>query len=90
HADASLIALTLPETNTTSGYFPLSKALRSVMRLAVDDINRGALAETFPDASTASLDGNLTLSVVEVATGSRAIEGLCDALEYVGENGTFG
>ncbi|CAM9905211.1 unnamed protein product, partial [Ectocarpus sp. 13 AM-2016] len=81
-----LIALTLPETNTTSGYFPLSKALRSVMRLAVDDINRGALAETLPDASTASLDGNLTLSVVEVATGSRAIEGLCDALEYVGEN----
>lgn len=92
HADASLVALTLPESNTTSGYFPLSKALRSVMRLAVEDINGGALATTLPDdASTASsLDGNLTLSVVEVATGSRAIEGLCDALEYVGENGTFG
>ncbi|CAB1099788.1 unnamed protein product [Ectocarpus sp. CCAP 1310/34] len=90
HADTSLVALTLPEINTTSGYFPLSKALRSVMRLAVEDINGGALAATLSDAPAASLDGNLTLSVVEVATGSRAIEGLCDALEYVGDNGTFG
>ncbi|CAN0281953.1 unnamed protein product, partial [Ectocarpus sp. 4 AP-2014] len=26
HADTSLVALTLPESNTTSEYFPLSKA----------------------------------------------------------------
>lgn len=85
-AGTAVIALTLPESNTTSGYFPLSKALRSVMRLAAVDINGGALAT----ASGTPVEGNLTLSVVEVATGTMAVEGLCDALSSIGENGTFG
>lgn len=91
----SVIALTLPQSDTTTGYFPLSKALRSIMRLAASDINSGALWSTIIDGDTTSFsptaaEGNLTLSIVEVATGSRAIEGLCDALASVGENGTFG
>eukprot|EP00903_Cladosiphon_okamuranus_P014086 g13093.t1 len=85
-AGTAVIALTLPESNTTSGYFPLSKALRSVMLLAAADVNGGALVTT----SGTPVEGNLTLSVVEVATGSTAIEGLCEALSSVGENGTFG
>eukprot|EP00904_Undaria_pinnatifida_P014239 jgi/Undpi1/9946/HiC_scaffold_28.g12400.m1 len=85
-----IIALTLPQSdlsagtasNESDGYFPLSKALTSVMRLAVDDINA---------AGVESLTlGNLTLSVVGVKTGTRAMEGLCEALESVGANGTFG
>lgn len=55
------------------------------MRLAAADINAGAEATATPTAG-----GNLTLSIVEVATGTRAIEGLCDALASVGGNGTFG
>lgn len=82
-AGTSIIALTLP--STTSGYFPLSEALGSIMRLAAADINAEAEATTTPTAG-----GNLTLSIVEVATGTRAIEGLCDALASVGGNGTFG
>ena len=86
-----IIALTLPQTdlsagtagNESDGYFPLSKALTSVMRLAVDDINAAGI-------DPLTTDGNLTLSVVGVKTGTRAIEGLCDALESVGKNGTFG
>lgn len=85
-AGTAIIALTIPESNATSGYFPLSKALRSIMRLAAADINGGGLAA----AAETPVEGNLTLSVVEVATGSRAIEGLCEALSSVGENGTFG
>ena len=87
-----IIALTLPQThhsasaasNETGGYFPLSEALTSVMRLAVNDINAAT------DADSLTTEGNLTLSVVGVETGTRAMEGLCDALESVGENGTFG
>lgn len=95
----SVIALTLPQSNTTSGYFPLSTALRSIMRLAASDINAEALAtatstsdfdEDSAFSSFPAVEGNLTLSIVEVATGNRAIEGLCDALASVGENGTFG
>lgn len=85
-AGTAVIALTLPESNTTSGYFPLSNALRSILRLAVADVNGGTSA----NAAATSVEGNLTLSVVEVATGSRAIKGLCEALAAVGENGTFG
>ena len=87
----SIIALTLPKgdlpTNASGSdsegfFFPLSEALTSVMRLAVDDINARGVG---PLAG-----GNLTLSVFEVETGSAAMEGLCDALEAVGENGTLG
>lgn len=90
---SSIIALTIPPqrdfpTNSSGSesegfFFPLSKALASVMRLAVDDVNArediGLLA-----------GGNLTLTVFGVEAGSGAMEGLCDALEAVGENGTFG
>ncbi|CAM9570734.1 unnamed protein product, partial [Scytosiphon promiscuus] len=88
----SIIALTLPENNTTGGYFPLSKALRSVMKLAVADINAGALstASTSSTSPSSPLEGNLTLSIVEVGTSSQTMEGLCEALATVGENGTFG
>ena len=69
--------------NGSGGFFPLSEALTSVMRLAVDDINAGGV--------TSLTEGNLSLSVVELKTGGiRAMEGLCDALEVIGENGTFG
>lgn len=89
---SSLIALTIPQrglpTNSSGSesegfFFPLSQALTSVMRLAVDDVNArediGLLAGE-----------NLTLAVFGVEAGSGAMEGLCDALEAVGENGTFG
>lgn len=88
--ETSIIALTLPESNTTGGYFPLSKALRSVMKLAVADINAGALSATSSSTTPSPLEGNLTLSVVEVGTRSQTMEGLCEALATVGENGTFG
>ena len=69
--------------NGSGGFFPLSEALTSVMRLAVDDINAGGV--------TSLTEGNLSLSVVELKTGGiRAMEGLCDALEVIGDNGTFG
>ena len=87
-----IIALTVQQgdisadtTGNGSGgfFFPLSEALTSVMRLAVDDINAGGV--------TSLTEGNLSLSVVELKTGGiRAMEGLCDALEVIGENGTFG
>ena len=87
---SSIIALTLPQrdlpTSTSGsesdGFFPLSKALTSVMRLAVDDVNAGGVGPLTGE--------NLTLSVFGAKTGTRAMEGLCDALEAVGENGTFG
>ena len=69
-----------------AGFFPLSEALTSVMRLAVDDVNAGDGV-----ASSPLTDGNLSLSVVGVHTGAtRAMEDLCDALKNAGENGTFG
>eukprot|EP00752_Nemacystus_decipiens_P004321 g3946.t1 len=86
-AGTAVIALTIPETNSTSGYFPLSRALRSVMRLAAADINAGAVTTA---AAETPVEGNLTLSVVDVTTGVSAVEGLCEALATVGENGTFG
>lgn len=88
-ADTSVIAFTLPQNidggagnEESSGYFPLSKALTSVMQLAADDINSGEFSSL--------TDGNLTLSVVEVSTKTRAMEGFCSALETIGGNGTFG
>ena len=86
---SAIIALTLPQKTDLStstgddseGFFPLSMALTSAMRLAVDDINAGGV-----DSLTG---GNLTLSVFGVNAG-REMEGLCDALEAVGKNGTFG
>ncbi|CAM9520631.1 unnamed protein product [Ascophyllum nodosum] len=67
----------------SSGYFPLSNALESVMRLAADDINTGA-------SSLGPTEGDLTLKVIGVKSGIQAMEGFCTALEAVGENGTFG
>lgn len=88
-ADTSVIALILPQSTgdtagneSGGGYFPLSNALRSVIRLAADDVNAGSLSSL--------TGGNLTLSFVEVGTGTRAMEGFCTALEAVGTNGTFG
>lgn len=89
---SSIIALTLPQGNLSDGaagdgpegfFYPLSEALTSVMSLAVDDVNAAGVA-------SAPNGGNLSLSVVGGKTGIRAMEGLCDALEAVGENGTLG
>lgn len=89
----SIIGLTLPQGDPSDGtesdgsgggfFFPLSEALASVMRLAVDDVNAGGFGSL--------TEGNLTLSVFGVNTGTRVMEGLCDALEIIGEKGgTFG
>ena len=86
-----IIALTLPHSDLSAGdagndsddgYFPLSEALNSVMRLAVDDINAGS--------SESLTVRNLTLSVAGAKTGTLAMQGLCEALESVGANGTLG
>lgn len=89
----SIIGLTLPQgdpSDDTNGdgsgggfFFPLSEALASAMKLAVDDLNAGGFGS--------QTEGNLTLSVFGVNTGTRVMEGLCDALEIIGEKGgTFG
>lgn len=99
-ADTTIIALTVAQsdlatsnntsstnvtsTDESSGYFPLGKPLESVMRLAADDINGGA------GASLGLTEGKLLLQVVGVNSGTQAMEGFCNALEDVGENGTFG
>lgn len=91
---SSIIGITLAQDNLSGGtngdgssggavFFPLSEALASIMRLAVDDVNA---------RSAASLrEGNLTLSVFGVNTGTSVMESLCNALEIIGEKGgTFG
>ena len=91
---SSIIGITLAQGNLSGGstgdgsggggfFFPLSEALSSIMRLAVDDVNaRGVSSLT---------EENLTLSVFGVNTGTSVMESLCDALEIIGEkDGTFG
>ena len=68
----------------SSGYFPLSDALESVMRLASDDINAGG------SESLGLTEGDLQMVVARVNSGTQAMEGFCNALEAVGGNGTFG
>lgn len=69
----------------SSGHFPLSNALESVMRLAADDINAGA------SEALGLTEGILKMAVAEVNNGAQAMEGFCNALEAViGKNGTFG
>lgn len=68
----------------SSGYFPLSNALESVMRLAADDINAWAWE------SLGLTEGTLKMAVAGVNSGAQAMEGFCNSLEAVGENGTFG
>lgn len=88
--DATMIALTLPrtgkavveanDTDDSRGYFPLANAVQSAMRLAVDDVN----------ALGSLLEGSLSLAILEVNTVMASVEGLCNALHAVGENGTYG
>lgn len=92
-----MIALTLPQhTGTTTAimeanntttedaswgeYFPLANAVQSALRLAVDDVN----------ALGTLMEGSLSLELLEVDTVMGAVEGLCEALHAVGENGTLG
>lgn len=90
--DTTIIVLTaaqndLATSNTTSianftgdkssGHFPLFSALESVMRLAADDINTGALE------ALGLTEGILKMAVAEVNSGVQAMEGFCNALEAV-------
>lgn len=90
NATTTVIALALPQTGIyvtaggreeeTEGYFALSKAVQSAMRLAADDVN----------AAGTVMEGNLSLALVEVDTPMSAVKGLCDVLEALGEVGAYG
>lgn len=86
----TVIALTLPQTGiyvsetrgneASEGYFPLSKALQSAMRLAADDVN----------AVDSVMKGSLSLALLEADTAMAAVKGLCDVMGDLGEIGVYG
>lgn len=90
NATTVVIALTLPQTGIyvtsgssdeqSEGYFPLSKAVQSAMRLAANDVN----------AVGTVMEGNLSLEMLEANTTMAAVKGLCDIMGALGDIGAYG